>query len=111
MRIIFFLMIRRPPRSTLFPYTTLFRSEEVSGLTRDEAEARLFAGLEVELEDRLGRLVRDRTMEAEERADTEARRLISTTMERLASDLTSESTVKAIALPSDDMKEIGRAHV
>src|SRR5256885_7174449 len=28
----FFLMIRRPPRSTLFPYTTLFRS-------RDEIEA------------------------------------------------------------------------
>src|SRR3712207_8563436 len=31
----FFLMIRRPPRSTLFPYTTLFRSasweEQVSG--------------------------------------------------------------------------------
>src|SRR5215813_4896639 len=25
----FFLMIRRPPRSTLFPYTTLFRSYEV----------------------------------------------------------------------------------
>src|SRR2546430_15736414 len=24
----FFLMIRRPPRSTLFPYTTLFRSAE-----------------------------------------------------------------------------------
>src|SRR3989442_4578696 len=31
----FFLMIRRPPRSTLFPYTTLFRSglaEELLGL-------------------------------------------------------------------------------
>src|SRR2546426_2870349 len=26
MRPFFFLMIRRPPRSTLFPYTTLFRS-------------------------------------------------------------------------------------
>src|SRR2546425_3502902 len=26
----FFLMIRRPPRSTLFPYTTLFRSLDVS---------------------------------------------------------------------------------
>src|SRR3712207_7467508 len=25
---IFFVMIRRPPRSTLFPYTTLFRSNE-----------------------------------------------------------------------------------
>src|SRR2546430_13093479 len=28
-------MIRRPPRSTLFPYTTLFRSEEGEGLTPD----------------------------------------------------------------------------
>src|SRR3712207_7076409 len=26
-RLFFFLMIRRPPRSTLFPYTTLFRSK------------------------------------------------------------------------------------
>src|SRR3712207_7614082 len=30
----FFLMIRRPPRSTLFPYTTLFRSE----LTAEHAD-------------------------------------------------------------------------
>src|SRR5690554_7137735 len=29
--IFFFLMIRRPPRSTLFPYTTLFRSEPPTG--------------------------------------------------------------------------------
>src|SRR3712207_7128430 len=29
--IFFFLMIRRPPRSTLFPYTTLFRSQLWSG--------------------------------------------------------------------------------
>src|SRR2546430_6112771 len=28
MKDVFFLMIRRPPRSTLFPYTTLFRSHE-----------------------------------------------------------------------------------
>src|ERR1017187_10628602 len=30
----FFLMIRRPPRSTLFPYTTLFRSGFLVPLTR-----------------------------------------------------------------------------
>src|SRR3712207_9279893 len=29
--VFFFLMIRRPPRSTLFPYTTLFRSGGVPG--------------------------------------------------------------------------------
>src|SRR3712207_9174146 len=28
----FFLMIRRPPRSTLFPYTTLFRSLGYAGI-------------------------------------------------------------------------------
>src|SRR5258708_26466576 len=30
----FFLMIRRPPRSTLFPYTTLFRSRPAGGRRR-----------------------------------------------------------------------------
>src|SRR5258706_48177 len=35
----FFLMIRRPPRSTLFPYTTLFRSESFTYTLRDTAGA------------------------------------------------------------------------
>src|SRR3712207_7710696 len=35
MPLLFFLMIRRPPRSTLFPYTTLFRSGEQ--LAHDQA--------------------------------------------------------------------------
>src|SRR6266478_5083600 len=30
--VFFFLMIRRPPRSTLFPYTTLFRSDNLARL-------------------------------------------------------------------------------
>src|SRR2546429_2852122 len=32
----FFLMIRRPPRSTLFPYTTLFRSQRGGEAAHDE---------------------------------------------------------------------------
>src|SRR5256885_11113464 len=32
----FFLMIRRPPRSTLFPYTTLFRSAGRAALEREQ---------------------------------------------------------------------------
>src|SRR2546422_9636626 len=31
-------MIRRPPRSTLFPYTTLFRSHRVAAVWREEEE-------------------------------------------------------------------------
>src|SRR3546814_6471993 len=59
--LLFFLMIRRPPRSTrtdtLFPYTTLFRSprralqEEESGLVVNLATALLLAGDKAALED------------------------------------------------------------
>src|SRR2546430_13235444 len=35
----FFLMIRRPPRSTLFPYTTLFRSGQVEEALGNPAAA------------------------------------------------------------------------
>src|SRR2546425_576568 len=43
--LLFFLMIRRPPRSTLFPYTTLFRSELLVALPAQfgERDARAFA--------------------------------------------------------------------
>src|SRR2546427_3558751 len=41
----FFLMIRRPPRSTLFPYTTLFRSRPARRAGRGEpAVHRAYAG-------------------------------------------------------------------
>ena len=33
--VFFFLMIRRPPRSTLFPYTTLFRSGHIDEMRED----------------------------------------------------------------------------
>src|SRR5437773_4292198 len=50
----FFLMLRRPPRSTLFPYTTLFRSRGLEERRQDIVQA---AGVEIvgprdDLEDR-----------------------------------------------------------
>src|SRR5205814_10511335 len=41
----FFLLLRRPPRPTLFPYTTLFRSVGPSGCGKTTA-LRMLAGLE-----------------------------------------------------------------
>src|SRR2546425_7610492 len=41
-------MIRRPPRSPLFPYTTLFRSLLARGLSEAEARRRIAAQLPVE---------------------------------------------------------------
>src|SRR3712207_6977888 len=53
---VFFLMIRRPPRSTLFPYTTLFRSQHVRplrpqpGRRQDQRPPRARQGRERSLE-------------------------------------------------------------
>src|SRR5689334_25326116 len=44
---VFFVMVRRPPRSTLFPYTTLFRSEDASGHAPETVKLRM-AGLQAE---------------------------------------------------------------
>src|SRR5438132_8813856 len=40
----FFLMIRRPPRSTLFPYTTLFRSVPAAAVARIQTQSEMDGG-------------------------------------------------------------------
>src|SRR2546430_9763923 len=47
-------MIRRPPRSTLFPYTTLFRSLEAPRFSKHT-----FSGCDVMMENRFGQNVRN----------------------------------------------------
>src|SRR5690242_20880284 len=42
--VVFFLIIRRPPRSTLFPYTTLFRSIPTDGEMVHAIQPRAFIG-------------------------------------------------------------------
>src|SRR2546426_8890825 len=37
-------MIRRPPRSTLFPYTTLFRSGSITQITGERKDDEMFFG-------------------------------------------------------------------
>src|SRR2546425_12131927 len=63
--IIFFLMIRRPPRSTLFPYTTLFRSETETLDRRSGRSRRRFSAGDL-FGGRHGMDVRDRDHRSEE---------------------------------------------
>src|SRR3712207_8918543 len=65
-------MIRRPPRSTLFPYTTLFRSPKLdklgefwyisymSSMTAEQKKRLLKAKVAVALQNELGRVPKDR---------------------------------------------------
>src|SRR3712207_7481039 len=61
-------MIRRPPRSTLFPYTTLFRSRRKQTIIKAAKKNRPFETLKA----KLWRLYRDRK-EAESQAETRQR--------------------------------------
>src|SRR5258707_9474965 len=65
--IFFFLMIRRPPRSTLFPYTTLFRSEEVVEAVRDQEPQRRLRDRQPEAEKR------ERGLECDRAGDLDGR--------------------------------------
>src|SRR3712207_8831316 len=81
-------MIRRPPRSTLFPYTTLFRSRDgdqrpadlVHGLVRGVPRREAFAQVALAVLDHDDRVVdddADREHEAEQGEDRKSTRLNS----------------------------------
>src|SRR3712207_7043425 len=52
-------MIRRPPRSTLFPYTTLFRSSSYGKALRSSGEVRIVKDLDVSIEGKNVMVVED----------------------------------------------------
>src|SRR2546425_9291944 len=60
-------MIRRPPRSTLFPYTTLFRSQAAEELRQRLVQIARIPGLERHLHLVLG--IRELRIGAEERSE------------------------------------------
>src|SRR2546430_8954995 len=73
----FFLMIRRPPRSTLFPYTTLFRSVEQINLRTIGAARRRRCGASVsERHDRHARRSEEHTSELQSQSNLVCRLLL-----------------------------------
>jgi ribonuclease Y len=78
--------------------------ERVSGLTREEAAEQLLRSIEVEVREQANKLVRQIEMQAKEEADERARRIITTAVQRWASDQVSESSVSVVPLPSEEMK-------
>ncbi len=78
--------------------------EERAGVSIGEAKDLLMHQAEQDIQHELARLYRDMEATAREEADQKARRILSTSIQRLASDVVSEVTVTTVPLPSDDMK-------
>ena len=80
------------------------RLERIAGLTAQEAKQELLRRLEDEARGEAAALARDLKEQAKRNADKEAQKILALAIQRLASEHTAESTVSAVALPSDEMK-------
>lgn len=78
--------------------------ERVASMTAQDAKQALIEQIEDEAKRDAMVIVRDVEAQAREEADKRARKIIAIAMQRIASDLTTESTVTTITLPNDDMK-------
>lgn len=81
-----------------------FQLEKVSGIDVGAAKAELLEQVEDEARREAMIVVRDLEVKAREEADKRARRILATAIQRLASEVVTESTVSIIELPSDEMK-------
>jgi ribonuclease Y len=78
--------------------------ERISALTAEEAKSMLIRGMEDEARHDAQALINSVESEAKVNADKKAREILAYTIQRLASDITSDITVTSVSLPNDEMK-------
>ncbi len=78
--------------------------ERLAGLTAEAARRQLVESIETDAKRTAAIIARDIERAAHDEAESRAKRILSTVIQRLASEQTSESVVSIVQLPSDDMK-------
>ncbi|MCR5583512.1 MAG: ribonuclease Y [Eggerthellaceae bacterium] len=78
--------------------------EKVAGMTSDEAKTELLDNLKDEVAHESAAIIREAETRAKAESDKKSREILSIAIQRVAADHTSEITVSAIHIPSDDMK-------
>ncbi len=82
----------------------LRRLEKVAGLSVHEAKKELTESLLDTARAEAANTLREIKEEAQRDADREARKIVALAIQRMAADLTAETTVSVVQLPSDEMK-------
>ncbi len=78
--------------------------ERISQLTTQEARDLLIAEVEHEVRDDAVRRMQQIEAEYREQSGRRAREIVATAIQRVTSDVTAETTVSVVSIPSDDMK-------
>ncbi|HNX72896.1 MAG TPA: ribonuclease Y [Spirochaetales bacterium] len=78
--------------------------ERISGLTAEEAKRTIMQSMENEAKRDAQILINKIDQEAQLTAEKRTQDILVTTMQRIATDVTAETTVSSVSLPSDEMK-------
>jgi len=78
--------------------------ERIAGMSVEEARSTLLDRLDAELRDEAARRVRAMEASAKAEADVRARKTLATVMQRMTSEITAETTVSVVPIPSDEIK-------
>ena len=78
--------------------------ERISGFTAEEAKQYLIAQVESEVTHETALKIKEIEARAKEEADTRAREIVATAIQRCAADHVAEITVSVVPLPNDEMK-------
>ncbi|MDP7161941.1 MAG: ribonuclease Y [Phycisphaerae bacterium] len=77
---------------------------KVANLTIEEARKAILERVEKDMEEETAELIQKRIDRANEEAESKAREIVISSIQRYAADHTCESTVSTVDIPSDDMK-------
>jgi ribonuclease Y len=78
--------------------------ERISQMTQEDARGVLLAEVEKSARDDMARIIRQVEAEAQEDGERRAREIITSAIQRIASDHVSEITTSTVSIPSDEMK-------
>ena len=78
--------------------------QKLSGLSREQAEKQLLERIEHELAEEVAARIRKSNESCQQQAESKAREILATAVQRYASAHTAEATVSTVDIPSDDMK-------
>jgi len=78
--------------------------QRISQMTKDDARTVLLDEVEKDARGDMARIIRQVEAEAQEDGDRRAREIITTAIQRVASDHVSEVTTSTVSIPSDEMK-------
>ncbi|MFH1360192.1 MAG: ribonuclease Y [Candidatus Omnitrophota bacterium] len=80
------------------------RLQKMASLTQEEAKALLLSRLEEEITHEKATMIRKMEDEIKETSDKKAKEIISTAIQRCATDHAAETTISVVPLPNDEMK-------